>query len=94
MENRSWSTSTDLESRLGYNFNRRQRLITAITHTTFSEENRVESNQRLKFLGDTVVELVISQMLMEIRSEANEGELTKLRSRLTNGDFFANFLER
>jgi ribonuclease III len=83
------SNLTALETRLGYKFNSRQQLMTALTHPTYSEEHHVKSNQRLEFLGDTVIELVVSQMLLEARPRAKEGELTKLRIRLTNGDFLA-----
>jgi ribonuclease-3 len=51
----------------------------------------VDSYERLEFLGDAVLDLVVSRYLYEIYPDATEGFLTKLRSRLVRGDTLANF---
>ena len=61
----------------------------AFTHRSYINENRgsnLEHNERLEFLGDAVLELVITDYLYNRLKEANEGELTSLRSALVNAD--------
>lgn len=51
----------------------------ALTHTSYANENRVESYERLEYLGDAVLELVISEYLYK-NTEYGEGKMTKVRS--------------
>lgn len=73
----------NLIGRLGFAWNNRALLETALTHTSFANEARpmlVEQNQRLEFLGDAVLELVISDYLFNNYPHHEEGELTKIRA--------------
>src|SRR5262249_36921620 len=65
--------------------------LAALTHKSFVNEHRDEGadNERLEFLGDAVVDLVVSHRLMERFPEADEGELSKLRALLVNEDSLA-----
>lgn len=68
---------------LGFPWNNCELLATALTHTSFANENRsmqVEHNQRLEFLGDAVLELVISDYLFTNYPHHEEGVLTKIRA--------------
>lgn len=67
---------------IGYSFKDENLLEVALTHTSFSHERKedVEHNERLEFLGDAVLELVISKHIFTRFSELSEGELTKLRA--------------
>ncbi len=67
---------------IGYNFLNKNLLKVALTHTSFSHEKKehIENNERLEFLGDAVLELVISKHIFTKFSELSEGELTKLRA--------------
>ncbi len=61
--------------------------VSAITHKSYFNEHRADScgdNERLEFLGDAVVDLVIGQRLMERFPAATEGELSKLRALIVN----------
>lgn len=70
-----------MESGLGYRYGRRELLVEALTHTTYANENaRVPANERLEFLGDAVVGMVIAQHLFGRFPELPEGELTKIRA--------------
>lgn len=71
-----------MELKIDYNFKNKNLLQTALTHTSFSHEKKgtVENNERLEFLGDAVLELVISRHIFTRYSELSEGELTKLRA--------------
>ncbi|MDO4489288.1 MAG: ribonuclease III [Eubacteriales bacterium] len=69
----------------GYEFSKPELERLALTHPSFSGEmkkSRVESNQRLEFLGDAVLELVISDYLYKKYPDSEEGQLTKMRSSL------------
>lgn len=68
---------------LGYRFSAPDLLLQALTHRSFHNEcpgGDEPHNERLEFLGDAVVELCVSNQLMERLPDAREGELTKLRA--------------
>ncbi len=71
-----------LESRFGYSFRDKQLLVDALTHSSYAYERDVATcdNQRLEFLGDAVLQLVVTEHLYRILSETSEGEMTKLRA--------------
>jgi ribonuclease III len=77
-----------LEQRLGYKFRNRLLLRQALTHPSVGHEKqrRQADNQRLEFLGDAVLQLVITEYLYSHFPQANEGALTKLRARLVSRD--------
>lgn len=66
----------------------------ALTHPSYSNEHRrgaCADNQRLEFLGDAVLGMCVSELLMESYPAANEGELSLLRSSLVNTDALASW---
>jgi ribonuclease-3 len=72
-----------LEAVLGVTFPDRALALAALTHKSWVNEHRDEAtahNERLEFLGDAVVDLAVSQRLMERFPEAREGELSKMRA--------------
>ena len=74
---------TKLEEDLGYTFVDKKLLETAFTHTTYVFETgrgHWESNQRLEFIGDAVLDVVVGQMIYELKPQADEGYLSKMRS--------------
>lgn len=76
-----------LEERLGYHFTDRDILREALTHTTYVNEHRDLSqrdNQRLEFLGDTVINTIITARLFRMFPGEKEGPLTKKRAELIN----------
>ena len=75
----------ELERIIGYEFKNKTLLITALTHSSYLNENhlpRERCNERIEFLGDAVLELVSSDFLYKTRRDLPEGELTKLRASL------------
>ncbi len=74
-----------LESRIGYSFLDKNNLVTALTHKSFVNEKTCagfESYERYEFLGDAILEYIISEYLFQEYPEKTEGELTKLRASL------------
>lgn len=72
-----------LEERIGYRFHNIELLRQAITHSSFTNEQRINKfrhYERLEFLGDAVLELVSSDFLFQRHPDMQEGELTKLRA--------------
>ena len=65
--------------KLGIEANNEKLYIRALTHTSYANEEDVESYERLEYLGDAVLELIISEYLYK-NTEKEEGEMTKLRS--------------
>lgn len=66
------------------------RLVQALTHPSYTNENRDEpDNQRLEFLGDAVLGLCASELLCERFPDADEGALTRMRAQLVNADALA-----
>lgn len=76
-------TLKDLEERIGYQFHDTALLKQALTHSSYTNEqkiNRAKNYERLEFLGDAVLELVSSEFLFKEHKEIPEGELTKMRA--------------
>lgn len=76
----------ELQTRLGYQFRDENFLRLALTHPSVAHEANAptQHNQRLEFLGDSVLGLVLSRELYEKFPEADEGLLTKARAKLVN----------
>lgn len=75
------------EERIGIVFNNKKLLAQAFTHRSFLNENRglvQEHNERLEFLGDAVLELVVTHFLFEKYKDKPEGELTAVRAAMVN----------
>jgi ribonuclease-3 len=76
-----------LEGILGYSFKNKTNLLTAITHRSYLNEHREatqDHNERLEFLGDAVLELIVTDFLYTTYPDKPEGELTAIRSALVN----------
>lgn len=67
------------------------RLDEALTHPSYSNETGVPDNQRLEFLGDAVLGLSVSEMLLLAHPDADEGTLTRMRAALVNADALARW---
>ncbi len=80
-----------LQKRLAYTFRDLRLLECAVTHPSFLQDNPAvtESNQRLEFLGDAVVQLILTEALYQIFPADREGSLSKRRSALSKGVFLS-----
>ncbi|MCF7845892.1 MAG: ribonuclease III [Candidatus Peribacteraceae bacterium] len=81
----------DLQQKLAHEFKDISLLELAFVHRSFVNENREvkESNERLEFLGDAVLELITTEFLFKKFPDKPEGELTALRSALVKGETLA-----
>lgn len=80
----------DLEMIFNLNFNNFQLLIRAMTHSSFANENNCLSNERLEFIGDAVLDLVVGKILYDHIPES-EGILTKKRAQEVCEDALYNY---
>jgi len=71
----------ELQRRLGYRFKSPERLVLALTHRSNGNQN----NERLEFLGDSIVNMVIAEYLYLHFDKAREGQLSRLRARMVKG---------
>lgn len=80
------ATLRSLEKTLDYRIRNRDLFIQALQHRSFHQRSQhpSRSNERLEFLGDSILNLIVGEHLFRRNPAAQEGELTKLRSRLVN----------
>jgi ribonuclease-3 len=70
----------EFQEKIGYKFKNVNLLQTALTHTSYANENKKESNEKLEFLGDAVLEFVVSNYLFKNYHQLKEGKMTKVRA--------------
>ena len=85
-----------LEQKIGVTFNNIENLNAALIHTSYANESnrQLESNERLEFLGDAVLELASSTYLYENFPELSEGELTKMRASIVCSTTLAKLADK
>lgn len=88
--------SSEIEQKLGYAFNHKQLLVLAFTHCSYvNEHHEVEAhNERLEFLGDSVLGLLISEFLFNNYPEQPEGDLSYNRSRLVDATSCCEYVHK
>jgi ribonuclease-3 len=87
----------EFESRIGYNFQRRELLTRAITHKSYSHEARHENarhNETFEFLGDSVLGFVIGDLLFNHFTDLDEGALSKMKAYLVSATSLAEKARR
>jgi len=70
-----------LEKYFNLNFDDKELLITALTHSSYANENNCPSNERLEYVGDAVLDLLMGEYLYKKYPQNNEGDLTKKRAK-------------
>ena len=85
-----------LQARLNYQFRNVELLKTALTHPSFLQDNPEipDSNQRLEFLGDAVLQLILTETLYNLFPQDREGSLSKRRSTLSKGRYLSGLAAR
>ncbi|WP_447970496.1 ribonuclease III [Nitrospira sp. M1] len=88
---------SDVQTTLGYVFRKPELLQTALTHKSFSQGSQDKAgkdNERLEFLGDAVLALVVSEYLVTLFPHADEGELSKIKAFLVSRSSLAKAATR
>ena len=86
----------NIQASIKYTFNNIENLHEALTHPSFAAEakERIRDNQRLEFLGDTVIQVIITNRIYSHFHDLPEGELTKIRAALTRESTLADFARK
>lgn len=81
------------EKQLGYRIRTREVFVRALQHRSYHQRSHdpARSNERMEFLGDSILNLIVGEHLFRKYPNAEEGELTKLRSRLVNRKALATY---
>ena len=70
----------EIEQKIKYQFKNKELLKKALTHTSYAYEHNIESNEKLEFLGDSILEFISSEYLYKNYPHLKEGEMTKTRA--------------
>lgn len=93
----AWESLSTVEQLLRISFKNRELLRLALTHTSYVNEHPEEaqgSNERLEFLGDALLDLVVAQEFYKRYPDMDEGQLTQLRSAVVRGETLAGVARR
>ena len=85
---------TKLEKSIGYTFQNKELLKNALTHTSYAYENHVASNEKLEFLGDSILEFISSKYIYQNYPKLKEGEMTKVRAEVVCEDSLYEVAQR
>lgn len=85
------SEISKLEKKIKYTFKNKDLLKTALTHKTYAFEAKtpIEFNERLEFLGDSIMGFLVARELYKSNKYFSEGELTRRRAQLVNNSYLA-----
>lgn len=78
-----------LQQKINYKFKNIELLESALTHKSYANENNTSSYERLEFLGDAIIEYIVSECIIKYR-ELDSGDLSKLRASLVSTDYLYN----
>ena len=70
----------EIEKNIEYTFNNKELLKTALTHTSYANVHGIQSNEKLEYLGDSILEFITSKYLYNNYKNLTEGEMTKVRA--------------
>jgi len=83
-----------LEKELGYSFSDSALLLRCVTHVSYGRDRGESHNETLEFLGDAVLDLAVSDLLMRRFPEKSEGDLSRMRASLVNSTTLAEKAEK
>lgn len=83
-----------IERTIHYRFKDKSLLERAFTHTSYAHQNKLPSNERLEFLGDSILGFVVAEELYSAHPEAEEGHLSKWRASLVNSTVLSKIVTK
>lgn len=84
----------EVEQCIGYRFNDAALLLTALTHSSYANEHGCESNERLEFLGDSILSFAVTTYMYSTYPDRDEGVFSKVRSKIVSTESIACIIER
>lgn len=79
-----------IESKIGYTFKNKDLLIVAFTHKSYHAKNHNVNNERLEFLGDSILGFVVAEFLFSSKKRISEGDMTQLKQSIVSTKPLAN----
>lgn len=84
----------ELEEKIGYRFKNKEILLEALRHSSYANETRTTSNERLEFLGDAVLSKIVSEYIYKRFSGRDEGDLSNIRRQIIEQKTLAEFARK
>lgn len=84
----------NFEKQLGYTFKDKSLIQNALAHSSYANEKKIANNERLEFLGDSVLSIIVSEQLYKRMPDVDEGRLTKVRASLVCEQSLAVFAKK
>lgn len=94
MNNSKEPSITQLAVRLNIRPEQEELFLEAITHSSFGHEHSTQNNERLEFLGDSVLGLIVCRFLFDSFASSNEGVLAKIKSTIVSAPVLAGFTKQ
>lgn len=82
------------ERKIGYEYKNKELLTRALTHSSYANESHTRDNERLEFLGDSVLSIIVSDYIFNRMKDVDEGDLTKFRATLVCEQSLAEIAEK
>ena len=76
----------EIESKLQYRFNDRGLLLQAFTHSSYANVENLPDNERMEFLGDSIMDMIVSEYYYDAYPDRSAGELSVMRSNVVSAD--------
>lgn len=83
----------EIESKIGYTFKNKELLKTAFNHVSYANEHNLPSNETLEFLGDSVLNFVVAELLFD-KELSDEGQMSVIRSKIVSRNPLAKEVNR
>lgn len=84
----------EIQKNIGYKYKNAELLKIALTHSSYANEKKLLNNERLEFLGDSVLSIIVSDYIYNKDSDVSEGRLTQVRANLVCEKSLAGFAKR
>jgi len=84
----------EIEKILGYQFNDKTLCQTAFRHSSYAYGNHIESNERLEFFGDAILNYAVTEYLYNFVKDKDEGKLSKIKAKAVSTDTLAQIIEK
>ena len=83
-----------VEEVIGYTFKNKKLLYTAFVHSSYAHENKVEGNERMEFFGDAILQYLVTEQLMSMYKDEDEGNLSKIRSAIVSMESLTKVVDK
>tara|TARA_S200000501_G_scaffold77976_1_gene69690 strand:+ start:10369 stop:11034 length:666 start_codon:yes stop_codon:yes gene_type:complete len=84
----------NIEDKIGYFFKNNDYLVEALTHSSYANESSKKDNERLEFLGDSIISFVVTKHLFLIFPDYNEGKLSKIKNQIVSTKSFYKIVKK